>query len=370
MSEMIKFLEGKKKFLEKDDLREFFKDEFLNGKKFIPINKVSRGPVLYKCMFEPVYGLDGKMVEQAYVVKKIDEYSNNQFLCIVDDLNKVLILNECVFIENLAIYSKYIEVTKEEKELLQEFMYVDIELVSNEKAMSFKNAFIRDSIGEYKILSAVAIHNELNNSLREYIYDNIGSFIEKIGQKEEYTEEIIKISKDFFVGRRDYEKDIFDYYQPKYLKIIQECQNRYNDNASYLYNYALNKESAIDKYVEFINNKVSDTDYIYSINQYFDARNIYILKSAKKYLEENMKTYEDDKILLEMKRLVSATKGDMKTFTVNGEKRASKIMLNYENGTISMRDVKDRYGSHWYNYDINGNVEIKYGKKTIFKTNK
>lgn len=284
MLEMLKFLEGKKEFLEKDDLKEFFKDRYLNVEKFIHTNKNACEPVLYKYIFEPVYGLDDKMVEQVYVVKKVNEYNDNgQFLCIIDKLNKVLILNESVFIDNLAIYLKYLNITKEEKELLQEFMYANMEIMSNEKAGLFKETFLRDNIGQYKVLSAVSIHNELNNSLYKYIYDNIESFAEKMGIKDDCIEEVVNTSKDFFVGKRNYEKDVFmDVYRPKYSQIINDCQNRYKNTASYLYNYALNKASAMEKYANFINDKVNNADCVYSVNKYFNVKNIYVLKNAKK----------------------------------------------------------------------------------------
>lgn len=370
MSEMLRFLEGKKKLLEKDDLREFFKEEFLNGEKFVPVNKIASGPVLYKYMFEPVYGLNDKIIEQAYAVKKVDEYGDKQFLCIVDDANKIIILNECVFISDFSVYSKYIKVTEEEKELLREFIYVDMSVVSDDKARLFKDTFIRDNIGEYKILSAVNIHNELNKSLYNYIYDNIEKFIKKIKLKDDYEKDAVTLSKDFFVGKSNYEEEVvMDMYQPQYLKIIYDCQNRYKDNVSYLYNYVLNKVAAMDKYIEFINNKINNAGDIFSINHYFNVENIYVLKNAKKYLDENINKYNQDKILLEMKKLVSATNGDMKTLTVNGEKRANRIMFNYVDGTVIMRDVKDCYGSKYYSYNLNKNIEIKYGKKIIFKTN-
>lgn len=261
MSGVLNFLDDKQKVLALNDLKDFVKDSFLSKDK----DSIGKRPLfddlsldskrLYKYIIDPIYDLDGKLIESGYVLKNASSYNYSQkdFMFIADFINKIVILNDHLYLTTMY---PYLELTQEERDLISSCIHTNSDNLSNDEFESFKKCkeyFIKKNIGSYKVLSATILKHEFNNNLYSFIEANLEDYAKKTDIENRYKEEIIMKSKDFFTGVSSFDRELsLGRGTPNYLKIINTCQDRLNDNVSYIYNYALDKSSILDKYKEFM----------------------------------------------------------------------------------------------------------------------
>ncbi|MBQ3420438.1 MAG: hypothetical protein IJH34_01950, partial [Romboutsia sp.] len=100
MSNLSMFFQGKKNFITTNDFKHFLNEEILiNAKEEPYFHEPSSIIELAK---SPIRNLNNEVLENVYILKYIFNHTNvSDFLCIVDNTNKVIILNEKILLREI-----------------------------------------------------------------------------------------------------------------------------------------------------------------------------------------------------------------------------------------------------------------------------